>query len=135
MDSSRDFVYKVRLNLNQRPSTSKGLTGFQLYLGQSDSGDCIHDRGLRSFREMPRGVKNSTLSVTDPASLDISISQDGKSIRKLYRPLREFHRLFKISALDIKLSLVATGILEGGFLSEGTVHTTHWQRRNSSDLF
>jgi hypothetical protein len=124
VDGSRDFVYKVQLNLNQRPPTSKGLTGFQLYLGQPDSGDCVHDRGLRRFREMPRGVENSTLSVTDPASLDVSISQDGKSIRKLYRPLREFHRLFKISALDIKLCLFAIGILGGDFLFEETVHTT-----------
>ena len=79
--------------------TSEGPTSFQLYLGQSDSGYWIYDWCLHRFREMPRGIEDGSFSVTDPSSFDVSVRQDGESVCKLYRPLREFHCLFKVSAL------------------------------------
>jgi hypothetical protein len=114
-------------------STSKALTGFQLYLSQPNSGCCIYNRGLRRFREMSRGVENGPFSMTNPTSLDISISQDRESICKLYRPFCEFHRLFISSALDIGLDAFEIGILGRGFLCGEIAHTKRWKRQNSSD--
>ena len=76
--------------------TREGPTGFQLYLGQSDGGNWVYDWCLHCFRKMSRGVKNGPFSVTDPASLDVSVRQDGESVCELYCPLRELHRLFKV---------------------------------------
>ena len=118
----------------QRSPTSEGLTSFQLYLGQSDGGYRIYDGCLHRFREVPRGMKNVPFSVTNPASLDVSIRQDGESVCELYRSLRQFHRLFKVSSTHVTFRVREIGLLGRGSPFGGTAHTTRSQRQNSSDL-
>ena len=126
------MVYK--LVQHHHSPTSESLTSFQLYLGQSDGGYWVYDWCLHRFREMPCGVKNDPFSVTDPASLDVSVRQDGESVCKLNRSLREFHCLFKVFSTDITSSVNVNGILECGSLCGGTVHIARSQQQNSSDL-
>ena len=83
---------------------------------------------------MSCGVENGSFSVTNPASLDVPVSQYCERVRKLDRPFCEFHRLFVFLALDVGINTVEIGIPGHGFLYGGIAHTKRWQRQNFFDL-
>ena len=118
----------------QHSLINENLTGFELYLGQPDSSYWVHNWCLCRFREMPRGMKNGPFSVTNPASLDVSIRQNGESVCELYCSLREFHCLFKVISTNSTSNAYAIGILGRGSLCGETARITRSQQRNSSGL-
>ena len=134
MDRSRDFVCGGRFSQMSTFSASGGLTSFQLYLGQSDSGYWIHHWCLRRFHEMPRGVKNRPFGVTNPAGLDVPIRQDSESVCELYRSLCEFHCLFENFNTTIMFGVYAIGIPGRDPLSGGITRIMRLQQQNSSGL-
>ena len=83
---------------------------------------------------MPCGMKNGSFSVTNPTSLDVSIRQDGQSVGKLYRSLREFHCLFQVFSTSLTFKLYAIDVLGRGSLCGGTTHITRSRRQNSFGL-
>ena len=117
----------------QHSLINENLTGFELYLGQPDSSYWVHNWCLCRFREMPRGMKNGPFSVTNPASLDVSIRQNGESVCELYCSLREFHCLFQVFSTSLTFKLYGIDVLGRGSLCGGTTHITRSRRQNSSD--
>ena len=71
---------------------------------------------------MSGGIEDGPFSVTNPAGLDVSVGQNGESVRKLYRPLRKFHGLIKAFSTEYRTQCAWSG------------HTREWfpLRRNNS---